>query len=671
MAADDEAAVAGDGEPKPEDANGSGKPSGDAPGANEASAGTASDAVDEATSEQVNQAAVIVNVRGDLYAEGASFGHQDQSRGRSRTGSVDDETLQESLRLFVDPPRLAEAQAVLLGRGVVVLAGEDGSGRRCAGLALLEGLPQLGDSRPRPVVLSPSMTIERLAEYRFQRHGRYLLADQIGDGTVAAQLSHDLARVRERIRDSTTEASLVITVRNKDRFGDLAVCWEPVAGEAILDAYLDATGVVLTGSELAELRECIGTLTPYQARRLLDRMEAEGTQAALRSKIDAAREDVSTWLSTDPLLHQLLPVVTAAFVHGATRRSADRCGVELRRAVDAHAGLDTPPATEVILPTRGNQSNLVHVRPPVDDPFGEPTVRFSDGEHHEALFRELVDRYGPQLWEPVHDWHLALPGICDGETRNNVAIGTAVFARVEPAEVRRILNAWADGTAAWRTTAAATLHWMCQDDSTSPLALAIAGGWCTGAGQRRAVTAALAFALDVGARYPGDSVGRLWQLAMRGQIVSRWAAIALAVLVHRSAEDGEDDRSLGESMRMVRKQLRHLLRTRPHDHRAIGLALGAVLIVLSSPGPVDDKSITVSILRGHPGLIPLLGELWAEVIASFAHRDYAIEHLRDMFADLDAERDADPVRALGDAVCDNLDPDQWIRLRRDLPEGNW
>lgn len=621
-------------------------------------------------------AAVYLTIHGDMYAEGSSFGESRARSGRPTAGTVDKEVLDNALRYFVQPPQYAQAQATLLGRGLVVLAGEEGSGRRAASLALLRSVKR-GATWPDPVILPPSWTFARLADHAFQKNGRYLLADHIADGAAASLLRFNLDRVVSNLRSA--DAVLVITTTSvatsQGRFGDLAVRWEAVQGAQILDHFLESSGQPLSSESLDCLRDRVSGLDPQQAHRFIERLEEKGVDAALRSAASTAREKVSTWISANeagPPARELIPVVTAAFVHGAERTQYERCAVLLRSAINDYT--ERSPSSETsndaIVPTRVDIPHLLAVRHADDAQKSEPTVVMCSEEEHEAIFEELDARYGPELWDPVRYWLDGLPGILGLDAKNGLGFGVAVLARVDPNSMRRILHVWASGDADWRLTAAFALRWMCQDERTASIALQMAIGWCTNSGQRRAVTAALAFALGLGTVYPAEAISRLWHLSLRGLPVSSWARLSLAALVRLTAADDSGKR-LRRAMSIVLRQLHHLLDTRPHDYRGIEKAMTAVSEVLSEEAPDSEGSLTLFVLRQQPELIPHVGELWAHVLTSFPHRGEAIEQLRSTFDRMHGVKDAAVVQRLGDAVRAHMDLDQWNRLRRELPEGQW
>lgn len=655
---------------------GSDRPTGDPAGV----AGNVSDADDLNTDDQdslnADAAAVVVNVRGNFYAEGSSFGDRDARSNRSSTGEVTTKDLAEAFEYFVEPARFADARALLARHQLVVLAGPKRTGRHAAALALLDEVAPGSEQTPSITVLSPSLTMEQLATSPFRSGGRYLLADQINDRAPAVQRKFHLEQLLTKLRHR--DASLVITTTSADHatalFDELAVPWVPVEPERILHRYITKNGLSLSPDLHQRLSEGLLSLCPREVVQALKRFEDGGAEAALTSAAQAARTKVCNWLAADSTpskLGDLLAVITASFLPGATRRESQRWRVALQRLVEAERDGDRPAAaSEVVWEDPLPRLELLVVKDPQGGQFDESTVALCSEAEHEALMDELVVRLGHHIWGPVRDWLAVLPGASGVATQTALAAGMAVFARSDPAEARRILDQWAGGYHPARRTAAYTLHWMCADERTAGQALQIGISWCSGAGERRAVAAAFAFALDLGVRYPDEAVGRVWFLALRADPVSGWARVALATLFVLATEE-DDDRRLDTALKLVNLQLKHVMRRRAHNNRVMNKALDAVVAVLTAELLDGATTVTLHILRSRTAVIERIGVLWARVLASAPHRQDAIDFLRRTFEALNAPEDASAVHVLGRAVHDHIDAEQWEWLREDLPEGHW
>lgn len=110
-------------------------------------------------------AAAWISVPGDAIFQGTPG---DGRHRRRRPGRLDGADVAAATRWFVEPPGLQDALFDLRTKGLVVLAGTESTGRRCAATWLLAQVSS-GDL----VVLSPGNTIDQLARKEFTQGRGY------------------------------------------------------------------------------------------------------------------------------------------------------------------------------------------------------------------------------------------------------------------------------------------------------------------------------------------------------------------------------------------------------------------------------------------------------------------------------------------------------------------
>ncbi|MFI7618434.1 hypothetical protein ACIBP6_45160 [Nonomuraea terrae] len=381
------------------------------------------------------------------------------------------------LRSYLEPAGFSEGVRRLAACRLLVLVGEEGTGRRLGAVALLS---RMSLAEGRITVLSPAATAHELLTGTEYEPGRaYLLHDWVTVSTDRTALV-DLARKLAELG-----SYLVIT---RDGGPSAAVEVEhpwvaPEPGELFdlcLSTFDRRDGV--SAEDVARARDIAHLLaTPAEVVRLAARVargeEAEG-------------EEVAAWFDTKPPLREVLAVAAPAFAHRLPAPAFDRQLARLERLCGETG--ERPPSCPLV----GSRDGLVAFLAP----------------HQRAqVLAELVVRYGFWLWQPLRDWALSLPG--EGPAvRASAAEAVALLAAHSFAEVRHtFLEVWARGNAAERAAAAGVLSSMCADDALAPKALGIALAWADGPEDVR-VTAAAALGGALAARYPGDAVRHLRRL---------------------------------------------------------------------------------------------------------------------------------------------------------------
>jgi len=311
-------------------------------------------------------------------------------------------------------------------------------------------------------------------------------------------------------------------------------------------------------------------------------------------------------------------------------------------------------------------------------------VRFREEASHQQAVKDLWHDFDITLWGAVRAWLHELVGDTDGHVRRDagiqvsVARGLALLAPVALAEVEECyLHPWAAGNRGWpgQLTAIYVLWWMVQDDSLAPVALRIATTWVNTGDIAAQWTAAAALSGQLGVLYPEEAARRLWHLVGQWKDVPTKALVALATLFGTLVKQRE-----GQDAYLVLELLRDRVGLGPdqapanppgqrsdsrrEDRRKRERARLAILKVLSIRDPAAKHPSVSSFLTEQPEHLPLVAELWAEVLRNRPYRLRAILALLEVTKGFKYVCD-DPeaaARALGDALSDALPGPECERL---------
>ncbi|MEV0384409.1 hypothetical protein [Nonomuraea sp. NPDC050643] len=399
------------------------------------------------------------------------------------------------LRSYLEPGCFPEGVRRLATRHLLVLVGEEETGRRLGAISLLSRM-SLADGAI--TVLSPAATAHDLLSRTEYEPGRaYLLHDWIAastDRTVLVNLARKLAELGSYLVVTRAgEPSQAVEVEHP---------WAaPDPGELFdlcLSAFERRAG--LSAEELTQARVLALTLpTPAEVVRLAARLTRDG---------EPAGEEVAAWFDTKPPMREVLTVAALAFTHRLAEAVFDEQLARLERLCHETG-------------RRTRRGPLIAVT--------DGVVGFHAPHHRGQVLAELVGRYGFWLWQPLREWVRSLPGQ-GSEVQVRAAEGVAALAALSPKEVRReLLEGWAQGSAAERVAAANVLSYMCADDTLAPAALGLALGWA--ADPATAATAAVALGGGLSVRYPADSGRHLRRLASGGGPAAAVAERSLAPLL--------------------------------------------------------------------------------------------------------------------------------------------
>ncbi|UBU12799.1 hypothetical protein [Nonomuraea gerenzanensis] len=404
------------------------------------------------------------------------------------------------LRSYLEPGCFPEAVRRLATRHLLVLVGEQETGRRLGALALLSRM-SLAESTI--TVLSPAAGAHDLLTGTEYEPGRaYLLHDWITASTDRTELVNLARKLAE------LGSYLVITRSGgPSQAVEVEHAWAaPEPGE-LFDLCLSAYGLRagLSPEALHRAREqALALPTPAEVVRLAARLAPAGSPDG-----EPAGEEVAAWLDTKPPMGEVLAVAALAFTHRLTQAAFDEQLTRLERLCRENG---RRPLTGPLI---GVEDGL---------------VAFRAGHQRARVLAELVARYGFWVWQPLREWVRSLPGQGPA-VQVRAAQGVALLARHSMKEARQeFLEVWARGSAAERVAAANVLSYMCADDTLAPEALAIALGWAAEPKDLRATAAAVALGGGLAVRYPDDCVRLLRGLEALGGPVAAVAAQSLRAL---------------------------------------------------------------------------------------------------------------------------------------------
>ncbi len=645
-----------------------------------------------------------VTINGSVNMMGGTIGaaiggwtRADGSVRMARTGRIPDEEISYLCGPFAEPPEFWAAAEALEHDHIVVLVGTGGTGKRTSAIRLLR------EVLPGPLeVVSPTSTLENLAEYEFEEGHGYLL-----EGWQDAQRASTAGDFMWRVLSDHVEdrkARLVITATTtsvvaKGVSSVRAFAWKAPSVPQVLAAYLAGTDAQDIIGQLAERLPAtdyyeIGQVASV-GRRLADGAEV---QAILDELSEDPARFTRDWLSAEARTEQdLLVVVALAFAVGQTQRIFDVMLKRLESTLQAvgmlpgseQAGADkdkgkdeTPrdasgdPRSGLLKAriNRNHKEGLLRRESVTEGGVSWEVVSFRGEASHREALAGLWHDFDMTFWIPVREWLSELIADTTVTSRRDAAIqvsvahGLALLAPRALAEVEEsYLNPWAAGERGWAGQQAAmyALWWMSLDDSLAPIALRIATNWANAGDPVRQWTAAFALSGQLGAVYPIEAARRLLHLIGQWKDIPTEAIVAMGNLFAILTRQGDGDDAY-QILELLRDQLRpagpvgqdkdNKLGRPPRswrdDRRNRERAMLSILRVLGCTDPVTRQPAVVSFLQSRPEQLPLVAELWAEVLRSRPYRRRALVTLLEAVRGFKYASD-DPegaARSLGDAL---------------------
>ncbi|MFK8845470.1 hypothetical protein [Streptomyces sp. Ac-502] len=613
-----------------------------------------------------------------VNAADATFGFGSPATPGHIPGLVEPEEIDLVLRNFLHPDDYDTAAGKLQTQHLLVVVGEEGCGRRAAAFSLLRDLlgAQCGLRS-----LSPINSLAQLASPgQLRKDAGYVILDYLGETGTDAVQEYEIKALRAELRRK--RSFLVITsspaTRHRLAFKDFAVTWRAPESLRLFDHCVEDLGSPdAPTSGMTELRTRVSELRrPADVVAVAEKL-GEGPEAALDALRDSAKETVERWFGNAPTLEDLLPVAALAFANGLPERTFEELLVSLEKCVqnaekpsgDFPAEEEAPrqPTTRIDQARVRWNKRAVGIAEAVQCVDGsadycrsERHVVFTSPRVRDLVISELHGLYGYELWYPLRQWleQLSLEGSL--AVRQEVARGVALLARHALAEVEeKLLEVWADGLSSQRVTAALALQFMCADEQLARQALSLASSWTEGHGQQRAITAAMAFAGELGTIYRLDTLNWLWLLASRGERVASAARRSLVLLL--ATTEREPERA-----RLVLRYLRTQARCTPRGRGRLTV-FSIIVQVLGARRLNSDEPLAAFLLRNDTGVTDQFGSLWATVLHSPFRAAAVAELCRTLVALRKEETASRTVRLLGEAMQSHMNSRQRAALLHDLP----
>jgi hypothetical protein len=623
--------------------------------------------------ETLRELSFVVNYfAGPVDGRGGTFGFGRGTTARISTGRLDPAEIAAIVSCYIAPAPFANAERIIRTTNMVVIVGPEDIGRRAAAFALLHRM--MGDRAAAGGAfsnLSPAISYSELAMLDVKPGRGYVILDHLAEMSASAIQKFEAERLQDRLSQCRSYLVITTTPAALDRrgIGSLCVDWQPPDPEQLFDRCLAEFSVrPPQNADLVRLRERVRNLGCPRDVIMVAAKVKESVEAALAALEDSERVRVEEWFKAERGPADVLRVSALAFAHGLPERIFERLLATLmdRAGANVATGAAEAYTKQTFEQTRvawSDADGLICIsqdRGNGRDPYrGERLVVFRSARYRELVIGELCDRYGYDLWAPLRAWLHDIAAAEAVGVRLRIAEGIALMARRALPEVEDVfLNAWSNGLAPERVTAAFVLALMCHEEALAPRALNIVLGWTSNSGQRRAVTAAMALAGELGAVYRLEALNWLWLLTKRGVWVAASAQRALALLFSACEED--PDRAL---------VLLRYLHTQTGDAQlggTPGVALRTVAAVLAAERLYATEPMAAFVLRTKPESAAILGALWGRVLLS-TQRGSALKALCRV---LDALRDdpsaAAAIRQLGDAVRATMSDEHCRALHRDL-----
>lgn len=444
----------------------------------------------------------------------ANFGadaRQVRSPAARATGRITESDLADLRKGFVEPPGFVDAAKTIASEHLTFLFGPRGRGKRTSALQLLR------KSVDKDIfLLSPRMSGTELAERAYKAGCGYALIDHAGDSGKEGAFSWRL--LRDRLTEADARLVITTSVLLPEVPGEFRVSeWRTPDMASVLRermaVELPDTDIELLDSVLCDVVR-VGD-TAELARRLTD---GEAIEDAVRNLDASAAEAVREWFDRSPSRRRIAEVTTMAFAVDAPVRTYDRMlGGLLRRL---HEADPEESATEPEAAMRPLRSGIIEpggliVKHTTTTEIGARTdFEFEKPAYHHHVVRALWERYDSEgLWNPVRLW------LDDAVDAGDLSIvtGLAALSEVDINEVLEIIDPWSrrERGLVGQFAAMSVLGAMAYQDELAPTALRIATVWICRGDPAQRHTAAAAFSVELGIRYPHDAATRLWQLSVQ------------------------------------------------------------------------------------------------------------------------------------------------------------
>ncbi|MEO3797750.1 hypothetical protein ABGB14_46780 [Nonomuraea sp. B10E15] len=611
--------------------------------------------VADASFAQVSQVQTVINhIHGDIG--GASFGISgSRTKSRRTSGPVSGHEMEEARARYARHESYEAATQQLRRCNMVALIGTAGTGRRTAALNLLHDF--VGGRREVVVELSPAYTLEKLAAREYRKAHGYLLCDWPKDDADGGIADFHVREVRRRVRDAG--AYLVITATATSLPVGDQIPWQPPSAQDVLLAYEVAPEIASKAAAHITSEHAMADVVAL-ARDLAAGAPLDKALGRLES---AGRRDVVAWFDAPRTRGELFEMAAMAFTAGLPEASFESllarlesiAGIGVEKA-DAVSADDPMPSRRLLRVAEGSLFSLSPGR----------RLEFKVANHRTHVMRELYQRHGMRLWEPVIEWLHECAALRDNPSAQaEVARGVAILASVSDYSYveSTFLTPWARGNGVMRSqaTAAMAVSWLCLDETTRSEVLRTVSSWTRASAMRPKFTATLAWSGELGIRFPLEAVRMLWLQIRTSEKPVRHAEIALARLFAALTE------ATGNALPMLDWLARHISNDK-RIGRAVDPLIRAILSILSARADGVGIPTVTAHLRSRPASAVPLAKLWSAVLVKRPHRRDALAALYDAVCAFDErdENDRSHVRALFAALVEALPAKERPLLAQDL-----
>ncbi|MBD3145141.1 hypothetical protein [Microbispora bryophytorum] len=602
---------------------------------------------------QVSQVQTVINhIHGNIG--GASFGISgSHSKSRRTSGPISQYEIAEARTCFVRHASYMDAAERLKNGNMVALIGNAGTGRRTAALNLLDDF--VGAQR-HVVELSPAYTLEKLVAREYRKAYGYLLCDWPMDDVDGSIVGFHVREIRRRVRDAG--AYLVITGTATSLPEGDQIPWLPPLACDVLRAHQVAPEVadeVATQITADHAMNDVVTL----ARDLASGVPLDKALGRLES---AGRRDVVAWFDGPRTRGELFEMAAMAFAAGLSENGFESLLARLEsiagigeEKADGISADDPMPSRRLLRLAEGSLFSLSPRR----------RLEFKVEGHRTHVMRELYQRHGMRLWDPVTEWLHECAALRDPSVQAEIARGVAVLASVAGYSYveSTFLTPWARGRGVMRgqATAAMAISWLCLDETTRPEVLRTVTSWTRSSAARPKFTATLAWSGELGIRFPMEAARMLWLQIRDSEKPVRHAEIALARLFAALTE------ATGNALPILDWLARQISNDR-RIGRAVDPLIRAILSVLTARADGVGIPTVTAHLRSRPESAAPLATLWSAVLVKRPHRKDALAALYDAVCAFDErdDDDRDRVRALLAALVETLPEKERPLLAYDL-----
>jgi hypothetical protein len=390
---------------------------------------------------------------------------------------------------------------------------------------------------------------------------------------------------------------------------------------------------------------------------------------ALRVFSDSLHEKLDLWFAEKKTLRDLVEITAASLLGPQFRREFEHNVATLEQILvpPREDSGDTPDGDGPMLDLgrrRFTDADLLCQRTEVAHRSVEQVIDFREDGLRSATLMRLWEAQNSTFWDAIHTW---VAGMVSEQLSPEVAYALSVIARCSSLEVEATyLVPWASGAFGLdaQATVVLTLWHMSEDDATAPVALQIAVAWTNGRSMGERQCAMIAFSGDLGVRFPGEAVRRLWQGISQSPSVREEASISLSTLFTRLVEH---KREASIVLKLIHTQLsrRQSSAVRFREVRTATLDVAYKLVSATLP---NNRLACFELLHDDKSSVSMVAEIFGFLVQNRPARRSTLIQLRQGLLDLAAMGEAavELARAFGTALLSAVDATGAAALKREF-----